>query len=86
MKALDIVRTPKGALAIVAETNNGGKEASIRYIGGRSPYGEHIAWWSESELVVVDSFPRLIASAMAHPFGKGDEDVALFFDTRKDEE
>jgi hypothetical protein len=79
MKAFDIVRTPKGALAVVVETNKGGKEASITFIGGGSPYGEHNAWWDEGELVLVDSITRIIADAMAHPFGKGREDVNIFF-------
>lgn len=79
MKALDIVRTPKGGIAFIAETNGHGKLASITYIGDLNPGGEHNAWWDESELTVIDSIPKMLASATAHPFGTGKEDVKAFF-------
>jgi len=79
MKALDIVRTPKGGIAFITETNNNGKEASIDFIGDLNPGGEHNAWWDESELTVIDSIPKMLAMAIAHPFGDGKEDVEAFF-------
>lgn len=64
MKPLDIVRTPKGALALVTETNGNGTSALITYIGG-NPHGEYIAWWRQVDgLVVVDSLPNLLARSM----------------------
>ena len=79
MKALDIVRTPKGGIAFVTETNDGGEIASIDYINGCNPGNEHNAWWRENELEVLDSIPRLIANATYHPFGTGEKDVKKFF-------
>jgi hypothetical protein len=79
MKALDIVRTPKGGIAFITETNDNGKKASISYINNLNIGEEHNAWWNENELEVIDSIPRLIAEATCHPFGKGSEDVKKFF-------
>ena len=82
MKPLDFVRTPKGALALVVETNEAGREASIEYIC-RCETGEHNAWWDKSDLTVIDSLPRLIASRIAHPNGNGQKDVNVFFGPRQ---
>lgn len=79
MKALDIVRTPKGGIAFITETNDNGKQASINYINGLNIGNEHNAWWDEEDLEVIDSIPRLIADATCHPFGRGAEDVKAFF-------
>ncbi len=86
MKALDIVKTPKGGIGFVTETNNGGKEISITYIGNLNPGHEHNAWWKSNELEIIDSVPRMLAMATAHPFGKGKEDVHLFFNEPKPEQ
>lgn len=82
MKALDIVRTPKGGIAIVVETNGDGNEASIDYINGCNPGREHNAWWGKSQLKVIDSVPHILAKAMKHPFGSGGQDVEKFFGIR----
>jgi hypothetical protein len=79
MKALDIVRTPGGGIAFITETNKKGKQASIKYIGDLNPGLDRNAWWDESELVVIDSIPRMIAMATYHPFGSGKSDVEKFF-------
>lgn len=79
MKALDIVRTPKGGIAFITETNDNGKQASITYIGDLNIGREHNAWWDVSELTVIDSIPKMLARATAHPFGKGKNDVDVFF-------
>jgi hypothetical protein len=78
MKALDIVRTPKGGIAVVIETLRDGKQGHINFIKG-CDFGEHLAWWDESELTVIDSIPFILASAMKHPFGCGQDDVDKFF-------
>ena len=77
MQPLDIVRTPKGGIAIISETNDGGTSASIRWLG--PPTDERSAWWRMGELEVVNSLPRVLAMMTAHPFGKGKRDVAQFF-------
>lgn len=79
MKALDIVRTPKGGIAFITETNDNGKKASISYINDLNIGNEHNAWWDVNELDVIDSIPRLIAYATCHPFGRGSKDVKAFF-------
>ena len=79
MKALDIVRTPKGAIGFITETNDNGQQASINFIGDTNKGGEHNAWWNLGELEVIDSIPKMIAMATCHPFGKGKEDVLLNF-------
>lgn len=79
MKALDIVRTPKGGIGFITETNYSGKKASIRYIGDLNIGKEHNAWWDVSELTVIDSIPKMLAIAMAHPFGDGRKDADSLF-------
>jgi len=79
MKALDIVKTKNGSIAIVTETHEKGAEASIEYIKGENKNREKNAWWKKEELTVIDNIPNILARTMCHPFGSGDEDVSLFF-------
>jgi hypothetical protein len=44
-------------------------QASIEWIGGSS--GLKSAWWTESEVIVLDSLPRLLVRELGHPFGQG---------------
>lgn len=78
MKALDFVKTPKGQIALITETNGLGKIASIIFIGGDKK-NEKNAWWDKKDLEVLDSLPRLLSAELAHPFGTGKEDVKEFF-------
>lgn len=82
MKPLDIVRSPSGLIGIVKETKHGGMQASVDWIRGQEGH-EKNAWWRVAidgeVLTVIDSLPRLISSAMAHPLGSGEQDVGLFF-------
>lgn len=79
MKALDIVKTPKGGIAVITETNDNGETASIQFIGDLNPGNEYNAWWRKSDLIVIDSIPKMLAMATAHPFGRGKEDVKKLF-------
>ena len=79
MKALDIVRTPKGAIGFITETKDNGQAAAINFIGDTNKGGENNAWWNIEQLEVIDSIPRMIAKAMCHPFGRGHEDVLSNF-------
>lgn len=79
MKALDIVRTPKGAIGFITETNDNGQQASISFIGDTNKGGEKNAWWNLGELEVIDSIPKMIAMATCPPFGQGREDVISNF-------
>lgn len=86
MKALDIVRTPKGSIGFITETNEEGNSASIDFIGDLKDSADRNSWWSSGELEVIDSIPRLLAEATAHPFGRGREDVKYFFGENKKKE
>lgn len=77
MKALDIVRTPKGSIALVSETVGQGTRISIKFIG--CDHGEKNAWWDASALEFLDSLPRVLANATAHPMGSGLADVERSF-------
>ena len=79
MKALDIVKTPKGGIAFITETNDNGEQASIQFIGELNIGEEHNAWWRKSDLIVIDNIPKMLAMATAHPFGRGKEDVKKLF-------
>lgn len=79
MKALDIVITPKGGIGFITETNDDGTKASVTFINSLNPKHEHNSWYTASELTVIDSIPRMLANAAAHPFGSGKNDVNKFF-------
>ena len=46
MKALDIVKTPKGTIAMIKETNSDGSEASLIFFDNST--SEYNAWWDFS--------------------------------------
>ena len=79
MKALDIVRTPKGAIGFITETNDNGQQASISFIGDTNKAREKNSWWDLGQLEVIDSIPKMLAMATCHPSGQGREDVLLNF-------
>jgi hypothetical protein len=79
MKALDIVRTPKGAIGFITETKDNGQTASINFIGDTNKEWEKNAWWDLGELEIIDSIPKMVATAMCHPFGQGHKDVLSNF-------
>jgi hypothetical protein len=79
MKALDIVKTPAGGIAIVTETLNEGEKVALHYINECYPYTEKSAWWDAKELHIIDSLPHLLASLTRHTMGTGQEDVEKFF-------
>lgn len=77
IKPLDIVRTPKGAIALVTTVTHDstgshkGTSASIDFIG--DSHGERNAWWyskdnpwheiNGGDLVVLDNLARVLAQA-----------------------
>ena len=81
LQPLDLVRTPKGAMALVTEINSSGC-ASLEYLGGGNPTQEKNAWWA-SGLEVVDSLPHLLAVLAAHPFGDGKKAANVVFRIRE---
>lgn len=82
LKPLDLVRTPKGAHALVTEVGEDGG-ANIDYFALEEPTGEKNAWWrpgdEDGPLVVLDSLPRLLSAAAAHPFGNNRDRAAAYF-------
>lgn len=78
MKALDIVKTPKGGIAFITETARSGSLASIDFIGGLNPKDERNAWWNKDELEVIDSIPKLLAIALSQS-DAGLKDAKEFF-------
>lgn len=84
IKPLDIVRVPKGAIAIVTECSPASNNLninrySINYLDKKDPLREYNAWWDESELIYINSIPILIAEAMCHPFGNNRKHVKQIF-------
>ena len=63
------------AVGIITETC--GESANVEWIGDN--YGLYSAWWGAGELEVIDNLPRIIANAMAHPFGDNKEQGDEFF-------
>lgn len=82
IKPLDIVKTPKGGIAMVTECSPATdswpvNKYSIDYI--INPEHERNAWWMENELEKLVSIPVLIAKAMCHPFGDNEHKVEQVF-------
>lgn len=78
MRPLDIVKTKKGALAIVQEISSDGSIA-IEFIGASNAANEKNAWWDDGELTVIDSIPWILSRTMAHPFGDGHKQAKRIF-------
>lgn len=78
MKPLDIVRTPNGDMGVIQEINRDGS-VSIRYFKGCNNHDKSAWWWPHEGLVVLDSLPRFLADAMAHPFGANTRQGDRFF-------
>jgi hypothetical protein len=71
-KPWDVVRTPKGAIAVITETD--GTQASIEFLPNQVETYEKNAWWHISEkLTVLGSLITLLVNATAHPFGQNTE-------------
>lgn len=59
------------AVGIIKEISK--HTCSVSWIGNN--YNQKSAWWSEPELEVIDSLPRILSRTMAHPFGTGETHV-----------
>ena len=79
MKPLDIVKTPKGSIAIVSETNHNTTKVSITFINTLKHPEDYNSWWNSDELTVIDSIPLILAKGLAHPFGSGKIDAEKAF-------
>ena len=82
IKPLDIVRTPKGGIAMVSECSLADHSLNInRYSIDfiTNTENEHNAWYLENELEYLASIPILISKAMCHPFGNNARDVEKIF-------
>ena len=82
IKPLDIVRTPKGGIAMVSECSVASENYNINTYSVDfiiNTEHEHNAWYLEKELEYLASIPILISKAMCHPFGNNAEDVEKIF-------
>lgn len=79
IRPLDIVRTPKGAIALVVEVSRLPVGVSIVYFPNQEKTYEHNAWWRPELLHVLGSLPAMIGNALAHPFGCNGEQGDRFF-------
>lgn len=77
IRPLDIVRTPKGMIAVVTETD--GEQSSIRFFPNQEDSGEKNAWWDSADLHCLGSIVQVIANSLAHPFGSNREQGDTFF-------
>jgi hypothetical protein len=77
---LDVVRTPKGNIAVVVEVS--GDRASIDFLDpDRS--SEHNAWWGPTELVVIGNLVPLMVNAMAHDCGPNKDQGERYFTPKR---
>lgn len=79
-KPLDIVRTPRGGIAMITESSADDTHA-VDYID--NPNGEHNAWWQGSDLQYLHNIPALLTNAMAHPFGSNKNLGEVYYPTEK---
>lgn len=83
IKPLDIVKTPRGSIAVVQEINLATEnipynQYSIEGIG--LDFKDKNAWWNEADLKFIDSIPSILARCMCHPFSShGKEDALSIF-------
>lgn len=63
------------AVGIVQEINSSGG-VSVIWIGDKI---DKCAWFNQSELVVIDSLPRILSNNIAHPFGNATEQGDKYF-------
>lgn len=78
-RPLDIVQTPKGATAFVTEVSEN-DTVCIQFLKWDVKTGEKNAWWEPHELDVLDSLPRMLGEATAHPLGNNGKKISRFFD------
>lgn len=81
MKPLDFVKTKEGNIGMITEVSRStGTDSetfkSVKYFQCSVSWlltmtENKCAWWSESELEVIDSLPDLLSRNLSHPFGSG---------------
>ena len=81
LRPLDIVRTPKGAIALVTETN--GYTCCIAFFPHQVTTYEKNAWWENGQLKVLGSIPVMLANAVAHPLGTNQRQGNIYFNGDK---
>lgn len=72
----DVVRTPKGAIGVVTETD--GDTASIDFLNRQKETNEKSAWWATHELTVLGNLIPLLVGATAHNSGSNTDQGDLF--------
>ncbi len=79
LKPLDLVKTPKGAIAMVTEVADD-NSVMLSFLMYTETTKEKNGWWESWELTLLDSLPRLLSEATAHPMGNNGKKVSRFFD------
>lgn len=60
MKPFDIVKTPKGNLALVEEVSD--NKVNINFLKGGNPDGEKNSWWVSKELTIITNVNTLLSN------------------------
>ncbi len=68
-------------VGLVTEVDGIGGSCSVEWLGEGNKH-LHNAWWSQDELIKIDSLPNLLAREMAHPFGQNREKADDFYERR----
>lgn len=78
LKFMDIVKTPKGQIAVVEEISDkdwGGMwDIAIEYVGKMDKFGEGNAWFDVNDLVKIDNIKSIMSRIEA-----SQEDTKYFY-------
>ena len=69
MKPLDfIIVNDTGSMAMITEvsTTQGRYSARVKFI--HRDTHEHVAWYPESEITVINNLPNMLSQSLRHPF------------------
>ena len=68
-------------VGLVTEVDGIGGSCSVEWLGEGNKH-LHNAWWSQNELIKIDSLPNLLTRKMAHPFGQNRKKADEFYERR----
>jgi len=77
LKPLDIVLTPKGGIAIVAEMNRISQEVSLRYIYSKE--NEYSSWWNPNELKKLNNLALILSEMAIGNFSNNHDTPKIFY-------
>ena len=68
-------------VGLVTEVDGIGGSCSVEWLGEGNKH-LYNAWWSQNELIKIDSLPNLLTRKMAHPFGQNRKKADEFYERR----